>query len=91
MSSGHEIVSENSRSASTSSRASLADFGNVRRLCNELQRMVALAESDSILTRVAVHPGSPRDAPAAARAGGPEIAVPLHDELMPACRGSNGK
>jgi DNA-binding NtrC family response regulator len=46
--------------------------------------MVALAEADSVLTPASLSLPIQRAAPAAApRPGGPELAVPLHDKLMP--------
>ena len=58
--------------------------GNVRQLHNELRRMVALAESDSVLTPAAISReilrATPKHIP---RAGGPELAVPLTDKLQP--------
>jgi transcriptional regulator with PAS, ATPase and Fis domain len=58
--------------------------GNVRQLGNELRRMVALADNDSILAPASLSIPIRRATPhAAARADGPAIAVPLHDKLMP--------
>ena len=58
--------------------------GNIRQLNNELQRMVALAETDSVLTPSSLSTpilrATPKTTP---RAAGPEMAVPLHDKLMP--------
>ena len=59
--------------------------GNIRQLNNELRRMVALAEADSVLTpsslSLQVLRATPKAAPRGA--GGQELAVPLHDKLMP--------
>ena len=58
--------------------------GNVRQLNNELRRMVALAEQDSTLQPAALSKEILRAMPKAARAsGGPELAVPLTDKLVP--------
>jgi DNA-binding NtrC family response regulator len=57
--------------------------GNVRQLHNEIRRMVALAEPDSILDHDAISPeilaALPQFHPPAIN--GSEIAVPLHDKL----------
>jgi DNA-binding NtrC family response regulator len=57
--------------------------GNIRQLNNELRRMVALAEPDSILAPSSLSLDILRATPNAARASGPQLAVPLHDKLMP--------
>jgi DNA-binding NtrC family response regulator len=58
--------------------------GNIRQLNNELRRMVALAEIDSVLTpsslSLQVLRATPKGTP---RSAGEELAVPLHDKLMP--------
>ena len=60
--------------------------GNVRQLQNELRRMVALAESDSVLRPTALSPEVRRtDSRMPARAeGNSELALPLNDKLAPA-------
>jgi DNA-binding NtrC family response regulator len=58
--------------------------GNVRQLQNELRRMVALADVDAVLTRTAISTPILRATPKPSRATDPlEIAVPLHDKLLP--------
>ena len=58
--------------------------GNVRQLNNELRRMVALAERDTVLTPPHLSEAILREQPALARpVNGSEIAVPLHDKLGP--------
>jgi DNA-binding NtrC family response regulator len=58
--------------------------GNVRQLQNELRRMVALAEPDTVLEPAALSEPVRRAAPKAARPiGAGEIAVPLNDKLQP--------
>jgi DNA-binding NtrC family response regulator/tetratricopeptide (TPR) repeat protein len=59
--------------------------GNVRQLQNELRRMVALAEPDSILTADMIAASILDALPFArpARGSSHEIAVPLHSKLMP--------
>ena len=59
--------------------------GNVRQLNNELRRMVALAERDAVLSPAHLSDEilSARPAPER-RINGSEIAVPLHDKLLPA-------
>jgi DNA-binding NtrC family response regulator len=58
--------------------------GNVRQLNNELRRMIALAERDTVLTPPHLSDVIRRDRSTAARAlNGSEIAVPLHDKLGP--------
>jgi len=58
--------------------------GNVRQLNNELRRMVALAERDTVLTPPHLSEAILREKPALARpVNGTEIAVPLHDKLGP--------
>jgi DNA-binding NtrC family response regulator len=59
--------------------------GNIRQLNNELRRMVALAEVDAVLTpsslSLQVLRATPKAAPRST--AGQDIAVPLHDKLMP--------
>jgi DNA-binding NtrC family response regulator len=57
--------------------------GNVRQLQNEIRRMVALAESDTVLMPSALSPVIQRETEAAARprSAGREMAVPLTDKL----------
>jgi len=59
--------------------------GNIRQLNNELRRMVALAEADAVLAPSSLSLQVLRATPEAAprTAGGQELAVPLHDKLMP--------
>ena len=58
--------------------------GNVRQLNNELRRMVALAERDTVLTPPHLSEAILREKRALARPiNGSEIAVPLHDKLGP--------
>jgi DNA-binding NtrC family response regulator len=58
--------------------------GNVRQLQNEMRRMVALADVDAVLTRAAISTPILRATPKPSRATDPlEIAVPLHDKLLP--------
>jgi len=59
--------------------------GNVRQLQNEIRRMVALAESDTVLAPSALSPAIQRETDAAARprGNGRELAVPLTDKLHP--------
>jgi transcriptional regulator with PAS, ATPase and Fis domain len=58
--------------------------GNVRQLNNELRRMVALADSDSVLSPSALSKDILRATPRVPRANGdPEISVPLSEKLMP--------
>jgi DNA-binding NtrC family response regulator/tetratricopeptide (TPR) repeat protein len=58
--------------------------GNVRQLQNELRRLVALAEPDTVLEPDALSQQIRRGIPKAARAvGAGEIAVPLNDKLQP--------
>ena len=59
--------------------------GNVRQLQNEVRRMVALAESDTVLTPASLSPEVRRAIPrASSRSNGNlELAVPLTDKLMP--------
>jgi DNA-binding NtrC family response regulator len=57
--------------------------GNIRQLNNELRRMVALADPDSILAPSALSLEILRATPAAGRPDGPQLAVPLHDKLAP--------
>jgi DNA-binding NtrC family response regulator/tetratricopeptide (TPR) repeat protein len=58
--------------------------GNVRQLNNELRRMVALAERDTVLTPPHLSDAILREKRALARPiNGSEIAVPLHDKLGP--------
>jgi DNA-binding NtrC family response regulator/tetratricopeptide (TPR) repeat protein len=58
--------------------------GNVRQLNNELRRMVALAERDTVLTPSHLSEAILREQPVLARpVNGSEIAVPLHDKLGP--------
>jgi DNA-binding NtrC family response regulator len=58
--------------------------GNIRQLHNELRRMVALAEPDTVLPASAISAFILRATPRAARgSAGPEISVPLQDKLTP--------
>jgi len=58
--------------------------GNVRQLQNELRRMVALADPDSVLMPTALSESILRATPRATRSGnGLEIVVPLTDKLIP--------
>ena len=58
--------------------------GNIRQLNNELRRMVALADADSVLKPSALPAQILRATPRSARATpGPEMAVPLRDKLTP--------
>jgi DNA-binding NtrC family response regulator len=58
--------------------------GNVRQLHNELRRIVALAEPDTVLLPSALSLQILRETPRASRGGSaPEIAVPLEDKLNP--------
>jgi transcriptional regulator with PAS, ATPase and Fis domain len=58
--------------------------GNVRQLHNELRRMVALAERDSVLTPAQLSDEILKAKPASERrVNGSEIVVPLHDKLAP--------
>jgi transcriptional regulator with PAS, ATPase and Fis domain len=58
--------------------------GNVRQLNNELRRMVALADSDSVLTPSVLSKEILRATPRLTRANGePEISVPLSEKLQP--------
>jgi DNA-binding NtrC family response regulator/tetratricopeptide (TPR) repeat protein len=58
--------------------------GNVRQLQNELRRMVALADPDSVLLPVALSESILRATPRAARTvNGLEIVVPLTEKLIP--------
>jgi transcriptional regulator with PAS, ATPase and Fis domain len=58
--------------------------GNVRQLYNELRRMVALAEPDSVLTPSALSGSILRAFPRTAkRTNGLEMVVPLTDKLIP--------
>jgi DNA-binding NtrC family response regulator len=59
--------------------------GNVRQLQNEVRRMVALAECDSVLTPASLSPEMRRAAPrpSSRNNGSLELTVPLTDKLMP--------
>jgi DNA-binding NtrC family response regulator len=59
--------------------------GNVRQLQNELRRMVAFAEPDTVLSPSALSQEIRRAVPrvAARSNGGPELAVALDDKLLP--------
>jgi DNA-binding NtrC family response regulator len=59
--------------------------GNVRELQNEIRRMVALAEADTVLKPSALSPQILRATPRASRqsGGGAEVAVTLTDKLIP--------
>ncbi|PYR54831.1 MAG: hypothetical protein DMF91_25835, partial [Acidobacteria bacterium] len=58
--------------------------GNVRQLHNELRRMVALAERDSVLTPGQLSDEILKAKPASERrVNGSEIVVPLHEKLVP--------
>jgi DNA-binding NtrC family response regulator/tetratricopeptide (TPR) repeat protein len=58
--------------------------GNVRQLNNELRRMAALADSDSVLMPSALSKEILHGTPRAPRANGdPEISVPLTEKLLP--------
>ena len=59
--------------------------GNVRQLQNEVRRMAALAETDSVLTPAALSLDIRRAVPRAAGRinTGLELAVPLANKLMP--------
>jgi transcriptional regulator with PAS, ATPase and Fis domain len=58
--------------------------GNVRQLQNELRRMIALADRDTVLGPDTLSDDIRRAKPATAqRLNGAEIAVPLHDKLLP--------
>ena len=58
--------------------------GNVRQLHNELRRMVALAESDTVLGPSALSKEILRATPRIPRGNGdPEISVPLSEKLLP--------
>jgi DNA-binding NtrC family response regulator/tetratricopeptide (TPR) repeat protein len=58
--------------------------GNVRQLNNELRRMVALAESDTVLGPSALSKEILRATPRIPRGSGdPEISVPLGEKLLP--------
>ena len=58
--------------------------GNVRQLNNELRRMVALAESDTVLGPSALSKEILRATPRIPRGNGdPEISVPLGEKLLP--------
>jgi len=66
--------------------------GNVRQLQNELRRMVALADADTVLRPSALSKSLQQDTPQAARsANGMEITVPLNDKLLQRSLGSNAK
>ncbi len=57
--------------------------GNVRQLNNELRRMVALAEADSVLMPSALSPDIAKARSIGLQAGEGEVAVPLHAKLQP--------
>jgi DNA-binding NtrC family response regulator len=59
--------------------------GNVRQLQNELRRMVALAETDAILTPATLSPEirRARTRPAARASGGAEMTISLNEKLAP--------
>jgi DNA-binding NtrC family response regulator len=59
--------------------------GNIRQLHNELRRMVALAEPDSVLTPASLSQQIRRATPShgGRPTNGPELAVSLHDKLVP--------
>jgi DNA-binding NtrC family response regulator len=57
--------------------------GNIRQLNNELRRMVALADPESVLAPSALSPEILRATPTAGRTDGPQLSVPLHDKLVP--------
>jgi DNA-binding NtrC family response regulator/tetratricopeptide (TPR) repeat protein len=59
--------------------------GNVRQLLNETRRMVALAEPNSVLTPADISTDIRATLPAfpTLNADGRQIAVPLHDKLLP--------
>jgi DNA-binding NtrC family response regulator len=60
--------------------------GNVRQLQNEIRRMAALAEPNSTLEPDAISPailGAMPDLRHTAAVNGRELAVPLHDKLLP--------
>ena len=62
--------------------------GNVRQLHNEISRMVALVEPNAVLQPDMISDEILSALPLLRSAGrGQEIAVPLHDKLMPALRG----
>ena len=61
--------------------------GNVRQLHNEISRMVALVEPNAVLQPDMISDEILSALPLLRSAGrGQEIAVPLHDKLMPALR-----
>src|SRR6185436_15867445 len=74
---GHLRVSENAME-----HLILYDWpGNVRELQNELRRIIALAEPDTVLNAEVLSPQILRATPAVHRTNGTEIAVPLHQKL----------
>jgi DNA-binding NtrC family response regulator len=57
--------------------------GNVRQLQNELRRMVALAEADTVLRPHTLSPDIANARPPHAASGNGEVAVALHAKLQP--------